>query len=100
MLTSRIAILPTVLLLAACQPVESGETRSKDTDMKKDPAQTACQPERFEQYIGQPADTIEVPEGTPYRVTAPGTVITMEHLPQRVNFQTDEDGIVLRITCG
>lgn len=52
-------------------------------------------------FIGGPASALEGQTGThPLRVIAPGTMVTMDMIPGRVNAHTDAEGIVLRITCG
>ncbi|WP_147126746.1 I78 family peptidase inhibitor [Shimia ponticola] len=34
------------------------------------------------------------------RVIPPGTAVTMDFLPGRLNIATDADGVIRRITCG
>ena len=36
----------------------------------------------------------------PYRLLPPGSVMTMDHSPARVNFDLNENGIITRIWCG
>lgn len=36
----------------------------------------------------------------PYRVLPPGSMMTMDHSPARVNFDIDERGIITRVWCG
>ena len=36
----------------------------------------------------------------PYRVLPPGWVMTQDYSPARVNFETDEAGVITRIWCG
>jgi len=38
--------------------------------------------------------------GRPYRVLEPGSMMTMDHSPARVNFDVDKAGIITRIWCG
>ncbi len=38
--------------------------------------------------------------GRPYRVLTPGSMMTMDHIPERVNFDVDDSGVITRVWCG
>lgn len=55
----------------------------------------------FEGWIGKPVDDAALEEtGRIYRVLKPGSVMTMDHNPQRINVEHDEGGTVTRVWCG
>lgn len=65
-------------------------------------ASPACD---FAIWAGRPLNEEEVARqmealGRPYRVLPPGSMMTMDYSPSRVNFDVDENGIVSRIWCG
>ena len=39
-------------------------------------------------------------QGRPYRILPPGSMMTMDHSPARINFDLDEAGIITRVWCG
>ncbi len=79
---------------------EAGPKGAGPTNGGEDP----CHAADFEHLIGQPvpdAETLAALEGPArVRVIAPGDMVTMDHLPQRLNIETDGGGIVLRLRCG
>jgi hypothetical protein len=38
--------------------------------------------------------------GRPYRILPPGSMMTMDHNPQRINVHIDDHGKITNITCG
>jgi len=63
-----------------------------------------CHAADFEYLIGEPApdaEAIAALEGPKrVRVIGPDDMVTMDHVPQRLNIETDAEGIVLRLRCG
>lgn len=63
-----------------------------------------CHAADYEYMIGEPApdaEAIAALEGPKrVRVIGPGDMVTMDHVPQRLNIETDAEGIVLRLRCG
>lgn len=90
----RAPILIFPLLLAACEETSVAPAPGAPFE------QTACAPESYEQFLGRPGSAVDVPEGVRSRVIAPGDMVTMDFVATRVNFETDEDGIVRNIRCG
>ena len=39
-------------------------------------------------------------EGRPYRILPPGSMMTKDYRPERVNFDVTETGVITRIWCG
>jgi hypothetical protein len=119
-------VLSTVCLLglSACDSVkESARYYSSHPDMKKGfqkldhkgavveeyhvPPPTADKPApamcEFARYKGQPVDAVvaELKQlDVPFRVLPPGSMRTMDHVPDRINLETDGNGIITRIFCG
>lgn len=55
----------------------------------------------FASWIGHPVDEQALhATGREVRIMAPGTAATMDYLPERINVMTNDDGIVLNVTCG
>ncbi|MCP3969973.1 MAG: hypothetical protein GY717_06595 [Rhodobacteraceae bacterium] len=51
--------------------------------------------------IGQPREAIEALDlPPPVRIIEHGQFVTLEFLPDRINFQLDREGLVERIYCG
>jgi len=63
------------------------------------PPEITCAAIDFQHLVGQPKEAAEaVPD--PKRVLGPGSIMTMDHRPNRTNVFYDEDGIIERISCG
>lgn len=88
------------LLLLACNPDEDAGA-SPTTKADKVPNLTGdCPADELQGLIGKTyAEGLVEYEGR-IRVIPPGTAVTMDFLPGRLNIATDADGIVRRITCG
>lgn len=55
----------------------------------------------FTHWIGQPVDKDALDlMGRPFRILPPGSMMTMDHSPERINVHTDETGTVIDVTCG
>ncbi|MCB1538860.1 MAG: hypothetical protein H6865_08040 [Rhodospirillales bacterium] len=51
--------------------------------------------------IGKTKDEVDFNQiKEPHRVIPPGAAVTMDYSPDRVNFQLDENGRIVRIWCG
>ena len=79
-------------LLAGCAtaPVDQGGGDSP-----------ACDAEALKYLIGQPLSEIDT-DSLPYprRVIPFGTLVTMEYVEGRYNFELDADNRVVRVFCG
>lgn len=52
-------------------------------------------------WVGAPVDEEAVrATGQPYRILAPGMAATTDFRPDRINVETDDGGIVVRVSCG
>ncbi|MFA5592555.1 MAG: I78 family peptidase inhibitor [Micavibrio sp.] len=55
----------------------------------------------FESWVGQDVDEEAVKQtGRNYRILKPGSVMTMDHRPDRINVEHDDNNIVTRVWCG
>lgn len=46
------------------------------------------------------AETLKRSGASDLRVIAPGTVVTMDYRPDRLNIETDDQGRITRLKCG
>ncbi|TVP70910.1 MAG: hypothetical protein EA339_11670 [Rhodobacteraceae bacterium] len=89
----RVALFAGLFVLAACQPMPD------DKDTMTDP--TSCIAPRLQGSVGQriaTLDPVQLPD--PKRIIGPGTAVTMDYRPERLNVQHDAAGIIIRIFCG
>jgi hypothetical protein len=55
----------------------------------------------FESWVGQPVDEAAIKAtDRPYRILKPGSMMTMDHNPQRINVEHDDANTVTRVWCG
>ena len=73
--------------LAACQPEDVMA-----------PVDDLCGAAALQALIGSAAGDHGFPDGT--RIIPPGTAVTMDHRPGRLNVETDGGGVITRIYCG
>ncbi len=60
-----------------------------------------CKLEEYQQYRGLTQAEIDAAGlAVTYRIVGPTDIVTQEYNPMRVNFYTDRDGRVGRISCG
>ncbi|WP_371225847.1 I78 family peptidase inhibitor [Roseovarius sp. 2305UL8-3] len=51
--------------------------------------------------IGQPADSVDLSAAKEdVRLLPPGSIMTMDHRPRRMNADLDEAGLITRLWCG
>ncbi|WP_397544685.1 I78 family peptidase inhibitor [Roseovarius salis] len=90
----RFALAATVFL-AACMSEE--EAPAPDPTPERD----ACGASELQHLVGQPAAEHAFGTGSQQvRVIPPGLSVTMDYVPDRLNVETDENGIIKRIYCG
>ena len=58
----------------------------------------------FNEWMGKPADAALVaaikPLNRPYRILPPGSMVTRDFSPSRINFDLNESGKIIRAWCG
>lgn len=93
-------VLVTLFIAAPSADLPSVATQAGDA-----PSSSSAEQEQSciypEGWIGHPVDEDAVKDvAKSYRILAPNTPATMDYRGDRVNVRTDEDGIVLDVTCG
>ena len=90
----RLAILG-LLALAACSGASPPQ---KGTAMQNE---MICGAQGLAHLVGQPADSFDF--GTldvDVRILPPGSMMTMDHRPDRLNVDLDDAGVITRLWCG
>lgn len=104
------ALLLTISLLAACQtkapapePASAPPERNVQTE-RMDPLDRmndTCGLSPLKRYLGSKAAELPanmVSETT--RIVSPGTQVTMDYVPRRLNILTSEDDTIIGLKCG
>jgi len=87
-----IHMMPLILMLAACTPPPGTDTET---------AGDSCNAARHEALIGQPrAQAERLALDQPVRFHDENAAVTLDYVSGRINFVTDENGIILSIACG
>ena len=89
----RLAMIA-VLGLAACMP-DDGDRGEKGAD--------ECGAAALQHLVGQPVAPNEAEfetDNRPVRLIPPGTAVTMDHRPDRLNVDLDENDVITKIWCG
>jgi Peptidase inhibitor I78 family len=93
----RNALVLATLALAACQP-------AKDPRFLGPPEQAAgvdaCGAAELQDMVGQPKTILQtIKFAVPVRVIEPGTAVTADFSPNRLNFEIAADGTITKIAC-
>ncbi|MDN5679756.1 MAG: hypothetical protein L0G81_03850 [Ewingella sp.] len=81
--------------LTACQ--NHGET-AKQEDAVQQP--DTCNAASFKYLIGKPSSTLDgMRFAKPMRLITPGTAVTMDFNPERLNIMADEKGVITSLHC-
>ncbi|MCA0961678.1 I78 family peptidase inhibitor [Salipiger bermudensis] len=70
-----------------------------ETPGAADPTDT-CGRTGYSSLVGSNIAAVSLPADKTIRVLEEGQPATMDYLEQRLNIETDEDGIILRLYCG
>ena len=85
-----------VVLLAACAPDKDAPPAMVDAA-----AADACGASGMSELSGQQISTVDLDAfDGPVRVVQPDSAVTMDFRADRLNFTTDDSGIIIRIWCG
>lgn len=61
----------------------------------------SCGRAQYAGLVGNPLSTFDASKVTgPVRILAPGSIMTMDHRPDRLNIYHSARGIVEKVTCG
>ncbi len=80
--------------LAACQTEDAGAPDIRPVEGKE------CKAADYDAWIGQHVDSLGVEAGRKLRIIPPGTMVTKDYWPDRVNVDLDDKGVVTRVWCG
>lgn len=88
----RVLAVMAMVGLAACVP---------ESEMNDDLSPDACGAGGLQHLLGTDAAAFDFAAlDVPVRIIPPGTAVTMDYSPDRLNVETDEAGLILRIRCG
>lgn len=90
-----LALGAAVLSMAACTTVVVEEPAPVT-----EPAADACNSAAYQQYVGQTSPAITLPAGAVYRHYRTGDPVTMDLRLDRLNFEYDRRGVLIRVSCG
>ncbi|WP_185968505.1 I78 family peptidase inhibitor [Paracoccus sp. M683] len=92
-ITLSLALAP--LALVACT---AAEPLPEDIPVIEAPVN--CTATDYEQYVGQTSPQISIPAGTQFRHYRTGDPLTMDLSPNRLNFEYDRTGKLIKVSCG
>lgn len=70
-------------------------------DLPQIPQAGQCDPGTYAAFIGQNEEIFaRATFPAPMRIIPPGSAVTMDFRPDRVNFDLDADGTITRVWCG
>ncbi|MBY6002626.1 hypothetical protein KUV62_01825 [Salipiger bermudensis] len=78
------------LPLTACMAEEPLATDAEDT----------CGMAAYSDLVGTNVAAVTLPADAQIRVLKQGQPMTLEFLAERLNIETDDDGVILRLFCG
>ncbi|WP_195759855.1 I78 family peptidase inhibitor [Paracoccus sp. S-4012] len=64
------------------------------------PPADACNSAAYQQFVGQRSPGITLPPGTDVRHYRTGDAVTMDYSAERINFEYDRRGVLVRVSCG
>lgn len=96
-----------LLTLTACMPAHqppsttTGPTAAPPSGSYPTGLDNTCDGERYGTLVGQDATALErVLIMGQVRVLRPGSIVTQDYRPERLNFEIGERNQIARITCG
>lgn len=103
-MTKRLPFLSAAALMALAACTTDGGEKPTTTPPAPDMKPT-CGAAMLGSYIGQPASDSTIAAirewrgDNPVRVIRPGTIVTMDYRPQRLNIDVDESGTITGFRC-
>ena len=92
----KYALLLAPLLLAACATEPATEEVVLDDTNPAD----LCDSASYQQYVGERSPAITLPPGTVFRHYRTGDPLTMDLRQDRLNFEYDRSGTLVKVSCG
>jgi hypothetical protein len=86
-----------VLALVACLPKDD----SVEIGVSDDPLITPiCATAKYENLVGTSIHILNLRSDGRIRILKPNSVMTLDSRPERTNIYTDEDGVIIKVSCG
>jgi hypothetical protein len=102
-ITATITLATALFALSAC--ASTGSDKVANATPPPPSMEPSCGADQLASYVGQPASDDVIAKITawrgdkPMRVIRPGTAVTMDYRPDRLNVQVGEDGKITGFTC-
>ncbi|MFD1341109.1 I78 family peptidase inhibitor [Litorisediminicola beolgyonensis] len=84
-----LALVATCAALASCT---DGATNPDTEDL--------CRASDYTSLVGAPLAAVTLPAELNTRILPPGSAMTMDYRPERLNIELDEFGVITRLFCG
>ena len=97
MTTRNLAALLVLPLMMACAP---GGASDQDNLPAIDTGDDSCGAADYQQFVGQKSPQISVPADTAIRHYRSGDPVTLDMRPDRINFEYDRNGVLVKVSCG
>ena len=97
---TRLSLALFALAVAGCAPVEDGA----DGNWTRPP--TMCGSRQLDRFVGKKrtdaisAEVARISEAKSIRWIKPGTAVTMDYRPERLNVDLDDKGVITGFHCG
>lgn len=99
--TRLIPMLPVMALLAACAPPPEPAPPPPPPSAMLPPSPDTCGATPVMRLVGQPITAFDPTTiRGPVRVIGPGTMVTQDYAPSRLNVSHNEAQVIDRISCG
>ena len=86
-----VVFMVAAMALAACKPAETPPPNRTES----------CGAAALQHLVGQPQAALEAEAiNAPTRILPPGSAMTMDHRPDRLNVELDDTGTIQRLWCG
>lgn len=97
----RPAVAPVVLSLVAALSLSACVVVAPEGPMPPEPSPDACGAASLQSFVGKDEAILAATTfAAPMRILRPGMAVTMEYSPERLNFEIDARGKIVRVFCG
>ncbi|MDQ2095794.1 I78 family peptidase inhibitor [Rhodalgimonas zhirmunskyi] len=93
-------ILAAPLALAACDTTNAPANAPRSAGKTVSNTDGVCAASSLAGFVGQPVNDVDLAGNDPLRIIAPGMAVTMDYSPERLNVETDANGVIVRFYCG
>lgn len=97
----HLSFLAPLAFAAACVSCQKAEEPDAVAGERADTnVMETCPADDYQGFVGSNIAAVTYPSDLRARVQRPGTVVTMEYDPTRMNIHVDEDGVITKVNCG